>query len=430
METIIMPRLGFTMVTGVIEKWHKKVGDRVEKGDILFEVVTDKVTVEVESLFSGYIKKIAGEEGVEIPVNEVIGYIGEKDEKVIGDVLEPAVKSSGEAAEQIAVADVAGPGKAYTRPEGTLSEGELPEGTLTREKTISRKQKMFISPLARKTAKELGIDYEAVTIKGTGPGGRITKDDVIAYADASKKEPKAAAGAAAGPPKIRSSSPLKGMRKIIAERMSFARDNIPHLVLNVKADATALVGLRKRLMDKVQSDYDIKITITDFLIKISAIALRDNIKVNSSLQDDNYIVYDDVNVGFAVALDEGLIVPTVYNCDKLDLLNIAKKRIELVDRARKGKLSLDEITNGTFTVTNLGMFGVRSFNAIINPPQAAILATGEIYPDTAVIDGKVDTRSFMDLSLSCDHRIVDGAIGALFLQKVVELIENPEMLFI
>ena len=229
---------------------------------------------------------------------------------------------------------------------------------------------------------------------------------------------------------IRSSSPLKGMRKLIAERMSYAKENIPHLVLNARADATALIKIRKRLMDKILSAYGIKVTITDFILKISAIALRDNIKVNSSLQNENYIIYEDINVGFAAAVDDGLIVPTLYKCDKLDLLNIARKRIDLVDKAKKGKLSLDEITNGTFTVTNLGMFGVRSFNAIINPPQAAILAIGALYTDTAVIDGRIDTRSFMELSLSCDHRIVDGAIGARFLQKIVELVENPEMLFI
>jgi pyruvate dehydrogenase E2 component (dihydrolipoamide acetyltransferase) len=220
------------------------------------------------------------------------------------------------------------------------------------------------------------------------------------------------------------------MRKVIAERMSYAKKNIPHLVLNARADATALIEIRNKLMDKILSSYKLKVTITDFILKISAIALRDNLKINSSLQDENYIIYEDVNVGFAVAVDEGLIVPTIYKCDRLDLLNIARKRIELVDKAKKGNLSLDEITNGTFTVTNLGMFGVRSFNAIINPPQAAILATGGIYADTAVIDGRIDIRSFLELSLSCDHRIVDGAIGARFLQKIVELIENPEMLFI
>jgi pyruvate dehydrogenase E2 component (dihydrolipoamide acetyltransferase) len=408
METIIMPRLGFTMVAGVIEKWHKKVGDKVEKGDILFEVVTDKVTVEVDSLFSGYIRKITGAEGTEIPVNEIIGYIGEKEEEISEDGVTFGLTAGRTATEQ------------NSGPAGSSSE----------RKTERQKKKLFISPLARKTAKEMGIDYESVTINGTGPGGRITKDDIISFADTAKKEPKAASGIDPGGLSVKSSSPLKGMRKVIAERMSYAKKNIPHLVLNARADATALIEIQNKLMDKILSSYKLKVTITDFILKISAIALRDNLKINSSLQDENYIIYEDVNVGFAVAVDEGLIVPTIYKCDRLDLLNIARKRIELVDKAKKGNLSLDEITNGTFTVTNLGMFGVRSFNAIINPPQAAILATGGIYADTAVIDGRIDIRSFLELSLSCDHRIVDGAIGARFLQKIVELIENPEMLFI
>ena len=408
METIIMPRLGFTMVSGVIEKWHKKVGDKVEKGDILFEVVTDKVTVEVDSLFSGYIREITGAEGSEIPVNEIIGYIGEKDEEITEDGAVSETVAGMTAAEQ----------------------NSVPAGTDPERKTDMQKKKLFISPLARKTSKEMGIDYESVTIKGTGPGGRITKDDIVAFAGTAKKGPETAAGIEAGGLTVRSSSPLKGMRKVIAERMSYAKKNIPHLVLNAKADATALVEIRNRLMDKILSDYDVKVTITDFILKISAAALRDNIKVNASLQNENHIIYEDVNVGLAVAVDEGLIVPTIYKCDKLDLLNIARKRIELVEKAKKGKLSLDEITNGTFTVTNLGMFGVRSFNAIINPPQAAILATGAIYTDTAVIDGRIDTRSFLELSLSCDHRIVDGAIGARFLQKIVELVENPVLLLV
>jgi pyruvate dehydrogenase E2 component (dihydrolipoamide acetyltransferase) len=428
METIIMPRLGFTMVAGVIEKWHKKVGDRVEKGDILFEVVTDKVTVEVESLFSGYIKKITGQEGAEIPVNEVIGYIGDKDEELPGGAAEAGIKSGAGAADK---ADkIAGAGAGW-QAQAEKGVGPHTQGGKGAEgETKARKNKIFISPLARKTAREMGIDYQSVKIDGTGPGGRITKDDVIAYAEALKKGHEAAPAAAVRKPNVRSSAPLKGMRKIIAERMSFAGKNIPHLVLNAVADATALAGVRKRLTEKVLASHKVKVTVTDFLLKISAVALRDNINVNSSFQDGNYIIYDDVNVGFAVALDEGLIVPTVYGCDGLGLLGIARKRSELIEKARKGRLSLDEITNGTFTVTNLGMFGVRSFDAIINPPQAAILATGEIYQDVAIKDGRTETAYFINLSLSCDHRIVDGAAGAQFLQKIVQLIENPEMLFI
>lgn len=401
MEKIFMPRLGFTMVTGIIEKWHKKEGDKVEKGDILFEVVTDKVTVEIESVYCGYLRKIIAEEGQEIPVNKIIGYIGEKDEKV----PEVAVKPS---------------------KEIDLINEDRKIGAGVEERKKGSNKKMLISPLARKTAKELGIDYETAQIKGSGPEGRITKEDMLAYAKMMKEDTQELEGRVGGVIQIKSSTPIRGMRKVIAERMSYAKKHIPHLVLNSKADVAALLNEKSRIRDKIVSAHGLKLTFTDFLLKVCAISLREKIKINSSLQDGKYLIYEDINVGFAVSVEEGIIVPTIYKCDKLSLLDIAQKRIELVDKAIKGKLSLDEITNGTFTVSNLGMFGVRSFTAIINPPQAAILAAGEIYKDASIINGEIGTSSFIDLSLSCDHRIIDGAVGASFLQKIVELIENPK----
>ncbi|TET14422.1 MAG: 2-oxo acid dehydrogenase subunit E2, partial [Actinobacteria bacterium] len=224
---------------------------------------------------------------------------------------------------------------------------------------------------------------------------------------------------------IKSSGPLEGIKKVIAERMSYSRSNIPHLVLNVKADATQLIALREKFKKKILKKYGIKITYTDFILKSTAVALRENLEVNSTFSDGNYIIYDDVNVGVAVSLEGGLIVPIIFNCDKLKITDIAKKRIELVGKAREGKLSLEEISNGTFTVTNLGMYGIRSFSPIINPPQAAILAVGEIYTEPAIVNGKIKPESFIDLSVSCDHRIIDGIVGAKFLRRIAELIENP-----
>jgi pyruvate dehydrogenase E2 component (dihydrolipoamide acetyltransferase) len=178
----------------------------------------------------------------------------------------------------------------------------------------------------------------------------------------------------------------------------------------------------------VQKKYDIKITFTDMILKATALALRENIDINSSLQNNEHIIYEDVNVGMATSVEDGLIVPTLFACDTMTIVDIARKRIELIEKARNNKLSLDEIGNGTFTVTNLGMFGIRNFSAIINPPQAAILAVGEIYQEPAVVDGKIEIRSFMDISVSGDHRIIDGAKGAVFLKYIVELIENPALL--
>lgn len=404
MHEVIMPKLGLTMESGKIEKWHKKEGDKVKAGEVLFEVMTDKVTIEVESYDSGILRKILRAEGEEVPVTEVVAYIGEEDEEIPQAELELAaedkkkveVKKAEEAAEKV------------KEVSGISGEG------------------VKISPLARKTAKEIGMDYKSEKIAGSGPGGRIVKEDIIAY---SKKKGKArkeeAAPVTTTGITIKSSSPLEGIRKVIAERMSYSRSNIPHIVLNAKADATQLIVLREKFKEKILKKHGIKITYTDFILKSTAVALRENLKVNSTFSDGNYIIYDDVNVGVAVSLEGGLIVPIIFDCDKLEILNIAKKRIELVGKAREGKLSLEEISNGTFTVTNLGMYGIRSFSPIINPPQAAILAVGEIYTEPAVVNGKIKPESFIDLSVSCDHRIIDGMIGAKFLRRIVELIENP-----
>lgn len=404
MHEVIMPKLGLTMESGKIEKWHKKEGDKVKAGEVLFEVMTDKVTIEVESYDSGILRKILRAEGEEVPVTEVVAYIGEEDEEIPQAELELApedkkkveAKKAEEAAEKV------------KEVSGISGEG------------------VKISPLARKTAKEIGIDYKSERIAGSGPGGRIVKEDIIAY---SKKKGKAL-GEEAAPVTttgitIKSSSPLEGIRKVIAERMSYSKSNIPHIVLNAKADATQLIVLREKFKEKILKKHGIKITYTDFILKSTAVALRENLEVNSTFSDGNYIIYDDVNVGVAVSLEGGLIVPIIFDCDKLEILNIAKKRIELVGKAREGRLSLEEISNGTFTVTNLGMYGIRSFSPIINPPQAAILAVGEIYTEPAVVNGKIKPESFIDLSVSCDHRIIDGMIGAKFLRRIVELIENP-----
>ncbi|UCB46308.1 MAG: 2-oxo acid dehydrogenase subunit E2 [Spirochaetota bacterium] len=406
MNEIVMPRLGFTMTTGIIVKWRKKEGDKVEKGDILLEVESDKVTVEVESIYAGILRKIIGKEGEEIPVQEVIGYIGEKDEEIPERVAKKAEIQSRKT-EGIKAAEVkSGLG---------INAGE-------------KKGRVKISPVARKIAEEMGIDYETEPITGTDPGGRISKDDVLAYAKSRKEGVKQPEKPEAGEIAIKSSVPIKGIRKVIAEKMSFAKTTIPHLILNIKADTTHLLKFREDIGKKVSSDRGMKLTYTDFLIKICATALRENLVINSSLQDSNFIIYDDINICLAVATEQGLIVPTLYQCDTLGLVDIAKKRNELVKKAREGKLGYRDVTNGTFTITNLGMFGIRSFSAIINPPQAAILAVGEIYSDTAVVGGKVEIRSFIDLSLSCDHRIIDGDVGAGFLQKVAEYIDAPDKL--
>jgi len=418
MHEVIMPKLGLTMESGVIEKWHKKEGDKIEKGDVLFEVMTDKVTVEVEAYNSGYLRKILVKEGEEVPVTEIVAYIGEKNEEPPSGTERKGKPEKEEAL------------------KGKETKEKVKEPTkepITEEEKIeSLGDKIKISPLAKKIAVDRGIDINKIG-KGSGPGGRIVKEDVLKFAGSKREEVKKETteektAALISDIKIKSTTPLKGMRKIIAERMSFSKTNIPHIVINSVADTTDFVKLREMAKDRLSKNYGIKITYTDILLKICAVALRENIEVNSTLQDNNYIIYEDVNIGLAVSVEGGLIVPTIFNCDKLSILDISKKRIELLYKVKNEKLTPDEVKNGTFTLTNMGMFGVRSFSAIINPPQAAIMAVGEIYDSPAFVNEKIENRSFMNLSLSCDHRIIDGALGARFLQRIVELIENPEML--
>ncbi|MHB1346794.1 MAG: dihydrolipoamide acetyltransferase family protein, partial [Candidatus Humimicrobiaceae bacterium] len=296
---------------------------------------------------------------------------------------------------------------------------------------------VIISPLARKMAESNGIDIN--NVKGTGPGGRIVKEDIIAIIenrDSTKAmvpeisipvpTPVPEPIPAPGQIKIKSTMPLKGMRKIIADRMVLSKTTIPHIILTSTACVDNLLTLKDRLKAKAKN-LDADLTVTDFIIKIAANTLREHIKINSSLQD-NVIIYDDINIGIAVALEDGLIVPTVFGTDKMGLLEIAKKRKELVVKAMQSKLSLGEISNATFTISNLGMFGVKSFTAIINPPQGAILTVGRIYKQLAFSNDEIVEKSYMDFSLAVDHRIIDGADAAKYLQRFVELAENPELL--
>src|SRR3972149_10703924 len=404
MYEVIMPKLGITMESGRIEKWHKKEGDRVEKGEVLFDVMTDKVTIEVESYNSGLLKKILKAEGEEVPVTEVIAYIGEEDEKV------PPHKSNQKTAERATGMET--------------KEAEKKISSIKEDVEISG-DRVKISPLARKIAEEIGIDYRSGKIKGSGPGGRIVKEDVMAYSKQKEGNGKKEAESASAGITIKSSVRLEGKRKIIADRMSYSALNIPEIVLNEKANVTRLKALREELNEKILKTSGVRITYTDFLLKAASNAIRNNLELNSTFSDGNYIIYDDINIGLAVSSDGGLIVPTIFNCDRLKITDIAKKRIELINKAKEEKLNLEDISNGTFTVTNLGMYGIRSFSPIINPPQAAILAVGEIYTEPAVVNGKIKPESFMNFSVSCDHRIIDGMAGAKFLRETVELIEKP-----
>ncbi len=404
MHEVIMPKLGITMESGRIEKWHKKEGDRVEKGEVLFEVMTDKVTIEVESYQSGILKKIVKAEGEEIPVTGVIAYIGEEDEKL------PLPKPDQNVTKRVT---------------GTETKKAAEKIRSIKEDTRISGDRIKISPLARKIAEEMGIDYSTGKIKGSGPGGRIVKEDLMAFSSQKKGTGKKETEPESARIAIKSTVRLEGIKKTIADRMSFSALNIPEIVLNSKANASLLIELKEELNEKKLKESGVRITYTDLLVKAAANALQNNLELNSTFSDGNYIIYDDINIGLAVSSEKGLMVPTIFNCDRLKITDIAKKRIELINKVKEEKLNLEDISNGTFTITNLGMYGIRSFSPIINPPQAAILAVGEIYTEPAVIDGKIRPESFIDLTVTCDHRIIDGMTGAKFLRELVEFIENP-----
>jgi len=495
MHEVIMPKLGLTMETGVIEKWHKKEGDKIESGEVLFEVMTDKVSLEVEAYQSGYLRKILKNEGEEVPVTQVIAYIGEKDEPL--DAAPAAVAAVKEApAEAQASKDekqsVPGPQVQAGQEESDTSKikisplarniaeskgidiskitGTGPGGRIVKEDVEDFILKMSsapaaaagtaasfaaapvsgerikISPLAKTLAKEMGIDYTTAAIKGTGPEGRIVKEDILAYEQASKAATGAAAQQAAsrpaqaayvpaasivpGAPKVLSTAQLKGVRKVIAERMTWSKQNIPHITPTAVITVDSLIALRDKIKDKVQDVYGVKITYTDFIVKACAIVLAEQPNINASLIDGNHIMYEDVNIALGVATDAGLMAPTIYGCNKISIFDIARKRAEIVDKAKAQKLAMEDISNATFTISNLGMLGVRTFTAIINPPQGAILMVGEAYKAPVVEDDKIVIRQLMEISVAVDHRIIDGADAAIFLKRLKEILESPELLLI
>jgi len=393
MEKVLMPKLGMAQKWCVVEKWHKKEGDEINLGDLLVEVSTDKINYEVESKSSGVVLKVLRKEKEEVPVGETIAYIGKENEEV------PENNNNGEEKDSV-ISD-------------NLSK-------------VKNDKKIKISAVAKKIAEKNNVKIS--DIKGSGPRGRITKNDVTEYLKNSEisagNESPDSSKTLKSNIKIHQETPLVGMRKIIAEKMVFSKQNIPHIAHSTKVDVTKLVELK----DKIKPFYN-KLTFTDFIIKITSKALRENLALNSSLLEDKHIIYEDINIGIVVAVPKGIIVPTFPECDKLTIFDIANKRRDLIDKVRKNKISMDELSNGTFTISNLGIYNVRNFTAIIYPPQGAILSVGTIYTSPEVMsNGEIKARKVLEISITLDHRILDGADGAKFLTRLAELFENPELL--
>jgi pyruvate dehydrogenase E2 component (dihydrolipoamide acetyltransferase) len=389
-----LPRLGQGMESGTVTKWLKNEGDAVEKGEPLFEVDTDKVTQEVESDFAGVLLKIALREG-EAPVGQTIAFIGQPGEEVAA--AEPA------APQPEKVSDT------------TVSDTSQVSDTVVEARPASTANgRIKASPLARRLARERGIDLSALT--GTGPEGRIVARDV----EGAQARPAAPAAIPAGEVE---SIPLTNVRKTIARRLTAAWQ-APVFQLTVTADMTRANELVARAREL---NPDVRITVTDLLAKICAQALMRHRDVNVQYGEDALLRFPTANVGIAVAAPQGLVVPVLRSVERLSLAEIAAVRADVVGRARDNKLTAPDLEDGTFTISNLGMFGIEQFVAVLNPPQAAILAVGATVDTPVARNGAVEIRPVMAMTLTADHRAVDGAEGADFLRTVKQFVEDPAL---
>lgn len=398
-----MPRLSDTMKVGVIRAWNKKVGDKVQPGDILAEVETDKATMDLEAFQEGVILYIAVESG-EVPVDGIIAIIGAagEDYKALLNQGAPALAAKPETADKTPVS----PAAPANQPVNTPASSAMEKGRLK------------ASPLARSMAKEAGIDISA--IQGTGESGRIIKKDV----EASLQNPrKTAAPTAAGYVSTQGDRevPTSQMRQTIAQRLSDSKFSAPHFYLTMEIDMDQCVEARNQI-NKISEN---KISFNDLIIKACASALRSNPNVNVSWYGNKMIYHSDVNIGVAVAIEDGLVVPVIRSADQKTLSQINAEVADKATRAKNRKLGLDEMQSNTFTISNLGMFEIEEFTAIINPPDSCILAVGSILKKPAVKNDQITISHRMKVTLSCDHRSVDGATGAKFLQTLKGLLEQP-----
>jgi pyruvate dehydrogenase E2 component (dihydrolipoamide acetyltransferase) len=402
---VTLPRLGQGMESGTIVRWLKSEGDQVEKGEPLYELDTEKVTQEVEADASGVLLKILAGEGEEIEVGKAVAVIGEEGEEYSPPESDDSKDEEEQPSEPVAEAEEERPEEeeASSPPKQQVSEATEDGG------------RVKASPLARRIARERGIELSA--IRGTGPEGRIVAEDV------ERAERAPARAAAAAPAGEVESVPLTGMRKTIARRMTEAWE-APAFQIGMTADMTAAIRLREKLVERM-SEGDAKPTYSDILAKVCAVALMRHRAVNALFAGDEIQIHPTANVGFAVAVPNGLVVPVLRSAETKTIQQLAAERVEVVARIRDGKLRQEDLEGGTFTISNLGMYGVQRFVAVLNPPQAAILAVGAIEERAVVEDGELVARPVIELTLTCDHRSVDGATASDFLRTVKQFLEEP-----
>lgn len=360
------------MKEGTVIQWFKKEGETVQKGEPVVEILSEKVTYDVEAPQSGVLRKVLAAEGENVPIDQAIGVIAAPDEAISEAEM------------------------------GMLApQSKVQEAAVAKLGTPAETGRVLASPAAKRLAKELGIDLTQIV--GAGPEGRVVEEDVRRFAQK-----------LAGKPKVREVIPLVGIRKTTAERVSLSARTAPHSTITMEVDMANAESLRRQT----------NISFTDVLVKAVAQALKEHMYINSTLENDQIKVYEDINIGVAVATEKGLVVPVIHKADKKALSEVVATLKELIAKAREDRLTKDDLTGGTFTITNLGMYGVEMFIPIINPPEAAILGVGETTQRPAVENGEIKIKPIVRLSLSYDHRIVDGAPAAQFLQKIRRILES------
>ena len=438
-KDVIMPALGMAQETGTLIQWLKKPGDTITKGEPLMEIETDKATVEIESPATGILSDITAQAGDVIPVGQRIALILFPEDRE-ADPLQPSTEAASPPSSESALARLtpfsATPVAARLAAEHNFDLTKIkPQGGQVRKEDVLayikdeggrmkdenqtihpssftiHPSRILASPKARRLAQERGLDLS--TIKGTGPEGAILVSNLQSLISNS--------------PILESSTPpitnyeLPRIWRVMADRLTQAWTTIPHFYLIREVNASRLVAWR----ETIQKSSTEKITYTDLLVRLTAVALRKYPRLNASWQNENIILNPEINIGLAVAVEDGLLVPVIHHADELNLTQLATRRKEIVSRAQANKLSLDDLSGGTFTISNLGMYGVDAFNAIVNPPQAAILAVSRIADRVVPVNGQPAVQPMVTFSLSCDHRVVDGARAAQFLQALADLVEEP-----
>lgn len=455
-EVIIMPKLGFNMNEGKLVQWYKNEGDEIAKGEPLFSIETDKTNMDIEATSDGVVKKLLIEEGDQIPVTLPIAVVGAADEDVSAVVadakaqLESGGAAPAEEKKPAAVPKAEGgrlkitPRARRVAAENDLSIEDLAitgtgwQGGICEQDILDylESNKIKATPVAAAMAKAEGIDLADIT--GTGVNGKIMKEDVEKAVAATAKKAEAAAEAAADEAEFTADGkeilekvPYAGVRKVIGDRLSESKFTAPHLYFTQKVNMEDVIALRK----KVNAAQDKKTSVTDFIARATVIALQKYPEMNSSLVGDTIIKYRSVNLGIAVASPTGLIVPNIKDSQNLSVVELSKASTPLFEKAREGKLAIDEYSGGTFTISNLGMFGIENFTAIINPPEVGILSISSTKDEPFVVtkeggNKEIQIKPMMNIQLTVDHRIIDGLLAAQFVTEIKKLLENPISLLV